>query len=92
MNNDGLLDLLITNHSDDADVNGVFVFERISLSQPCTSTSAWRRHKIAGHYPVSSKGVGNAAPGNAQAFWPQTSMQSSTKPWIVLSGTQLAMP
>ena len=90
LNQDGSLDLLVTNNRNDG-TGSVFAYE-----QPSSPSSPWTRHVLATGYtplPVSIPTPGRGAPGKAEAFWPKPttanlkrSSANSTKPAIVLSG------
>lgn len=86
VNGDGRLDLLVTNHVNDINLSGVFVFELIP-GKDYRSSSSWIRHKIAANFQVREKGIAQATPGNAQLFYPNLNIsRDGGKPFIAVSG------
>ena len=95
LNGDGRLDLLLTNHADNATaVNGsvfqsqVIAYESPTAPEPLANASAWTRHVLASGFAVREAGPNQAAPGAARAFAPPSHGRraGSVKPWISLSG------
>ena len=98
INGDGLLDLLVTNHVDNATTHGsvsvVTVFQAPAAPTPLTTLSAWSRHDIAVGFDVREAGPNQAAPGAARAFGPPSlpapskgqSLAPSSKPWVSVAG------
>jgi hypothetical protein len=92
MNGDGRLDVLVTNHADNATaVNGVVytsvvaIFEAPLAPTPLTNASAWTKHVVLNGMAVREPGPNQAAPGAARAFAPPGGAASS-RPWISVSG------
>ena len=80
LNLDGRTDVLVTNHEKDAHKAAVFAYEI-----PSNLDSKWKRHTLLTNIPTTQKGIGQASPGEAIAFSPSKSLESS-KPWIVIAG------
>lgn len=79
LNNDGKEDILVTNHVNTKEA-GVFAFEfPANLSQ-----DKWMKHIIHRGFKTTARGIGQASPGNAKAFFPISSKKG--KPSIVVSG------
>jgi len=79
LNNDGHLDLLVTNHRV---TNGsVFAY---TFSSSEVETAIVTRHVLATGFTPSKVKTGNASPGDAVAFRPK--IKDETKPWIFVSG------
>lgn len=92
MNGDGRLDVLVTNHADNATaVNGVVytsvvaIYEAPLAPTPLTNASAWTKHVVLNGMVVREPGPNQAAPGAARAFAPPGGTASS-RPWISVSG------
>lgn len=90
LNNDGRMDLLVTNHVDNATdggtpASGVFAYEAPSPGIPLTNVSAWTKHTLASGFVVREFGPNQAAPGAFQAFYPCTSVQNQ-KPYALIGG------
>jgi hypothetical protein len=91
LNGDGRLDVLLTNHADNATaVNGT-VFQSLVLAYEApraparvTNASAWTRHVLADGFAVREAGANQAAPGAARAF--AAPGGGGAKPWISVSG------
>ena len=79
INGDGKRDILATNH-DGSGKGGVYAYEI-----PSKVGAKWIRHDLSVGFPVLQKGVGQAAPGQAQAFHPNTK-STKGKPTIVVAG------
>jgi hypothetical protein len=91
LNGDGRLDLLVTNHADNATaVDGkvyqsqVLAYEAPPPGAPLTNASAWTRHVLASGFTIREPGPNQAAPGAARAFAPPAG--AGAKPWISLAG------
>lgn len=78
VNGDGVLDILATNH-DGKGKGSVFAYE-----VPKSVADPWARHVLATDFPVLQKGIGQAAPGAAEAFY--ANKGDSGKPMIVVAG------
>lgn len=92
INGDGRLDVLVTNHADNATtVNGtvfqsvVAVYEAPLAPTPLTDAAAWKKHVVLNGMAVREPGPNQAAPGAARAFAPPAGTASS-RPWISVSG------
>jgi hypothetical protein len=90
MNGDGRIDLLVTNHVDNATdggtpQSGVFVYEAPLAPTSLTNASAWVKHTLASGFAVREFGPGQAAPGAFKAFFP-CAAGGDVKPSVVLSG------
>lgn len=84
LNNDGKKDFLVTNHQE-TDANpapSVFAYEMPSN----IFTDNFVRHTLASGFVVLKSGPNQAAPGNAQTFFPTSPAPVNQKPWIALSG------
>ena len=98
INGDGRLDLLVTNHVDNATSPGaislVTVYQAPTPPTPLSTISAWVRHDIASGFVVREPGPNQAAPGAARAFAPpppppsasSSSVSSAVKPWVSVAG------
>jgi hypothetical protein len=95
LNGDGRLDLLVTNHVDNATdggtpASGVWAYEAPVAPAPLTNASAWTRHALATGFAVREFGPNQAAPGAFRAFWPcgggAGGAAGTGKPSIVLAG------
>jgi hypothetical protein len=80
VNGDGIKDLLVTNHVGDGAKAGVFAYE-----VPKVMTDKWVRHDLAMGFPVLQSGVGQASPGGAHIFFPDTN-KATGKPHIIVAG------
>jgi hypothetical protein len=92
LNQDGRMDVLVTNHAEEtSDVPG----RVIALEQPTSGSlfeDDWTRHILMDdirpdHYPFPQVGPGRMAPGSAVAFYPSA---SADLPWIAVSGDEAA--
>jgi len=81
LNNDGNLDLLVTNHVDNATLSGVYAYEI-----PKDFTSEWPKHVLANDIPTLKKGNNQASPGEAQPIHAKVSDEGKKKPYILLAG------
>jgi hypothetical protein len=81
VNNDGKLDLVVTNHQDGKETpdGSIFVYEA-----PNKLSDKWTKHVLAKKFEVLQKGFKQAAPGLAVVFQPHSN--SRTKPTIALAG------
>lgn len=81
VNNDGKLDLVVTNHQGGKETpeGAIFVYEA-----PNKQGDKWNKHVLAKKFEVLQKGFKQAAPGLAVVFQPHSN--SRTKPVIALSG------
>lgn len=93
LNGDGRLDVLLTNHADNATaVNGtvyqsvVVAYEAPLAPVPLANASAWTRHVLASGFVVREPGPNQAAPGGARALPPPAGAPAGGKPWISVSG------
>lgn len=88
LNGDGAMDLLVTNHVDDAVApytqSVVAGYEAPPPGTPLTQAAAWTRHVLATNYTVREPGPNQAAPGAARAFAPPAG--GGAKPWVSVSG------
>jgi hypothetical protein len=89
LNLDGRLDLLVTNHVDNATdggspQSGVWAYEAPAAPHPLTDAAAWTRHTLASGFAVREWGPNQAAPGAFKAFQPCAGAQQ--KPVVVLAG------
>lgn len=75
INGDGKKEILATNHDGQGN-GGVFAYE--------LSGGKWVRHDLAVGFPILNGGNFQAAPGAAEAFFPNKN--SSSRPHIVVSG------
>ena len=79
LNNDGKKELLVTNHVNTKEA-GVFAYEfPLNLTK-----GKWRKHIIHKGFKTTARGIGQASPGNAKAFFPNPSKKE--RPSIVVSG------
>ena len=92
LNGDGRLDVLLTNHADNATaVNGtvfqsmVLAYESPIAPARVTNASAWTRHVLAAGFAVREAGANQAAPGAARAF-AAPGAGAGAKPWLSVSG------
>lgn len=89
-NNDGRLDILVTNHVDNATISGVYAYEAPLPPTPLTDASAWTKHALATGFIVREPGLPGtqAAPGAAVAVSPCSggAPSSSSKPFITVAG------
>ncbi|KAI8925818.1 hypothetical protein BC831DRAFT_512173 [Entophlyctis helioformis] len=81
LNGDGKKDLLVTNHLANSQ-GAVYAYE-----VPADVSKPWPRRTLAAQFPVVIPGQGQAAPGNARAFFPTVQHErQGRKPHIVVSG------
>lgn len=78
INGDGKNEILASNH-DESGNGGVFAYEI-----PSVASGNWKRHDLATVFPVLQKGIAQAAPGAAEAFYPTP--DSTGAPHIVVAG------
>jgi hypothetical protein len=91
VNGDGLLDVLVTNHVDNATnsslVSVVAAYEPPrDVATPLSDVSAWTKHILADGFFVREPGPNQAAPGAARAFAPPAGATEGTRPWVSVSG------
>lgn len=79
INNDGKVDLLVTNHEPDEKA-AVFTYEI-----PENLTDKWTRHTLFSGFVTLQKGINQASPGEAMAVHPDQS-NKNMKPVILVSG------
>lgn len=86
LNGDGALDLLVTNHVDNATLSGVFAYEAPATG-PLTTPGSWKKHVLASGFIVREPGLPGtqASPGAARAM-PACTASGYSKPLITLSG------
>jgi hypothetical protein len=87
LNGDGALDLLVTNHADNATAplhtaSQVVGYEAPPAGVPLATASAWGRHVLASGFLIREPGPNQAAPGEASAV----ALQGQAKPLILVSG------
>ena len=82
LNNDGVDELLATNHESDAAKSGVFAYEVPSDLK----NGIWTRHTLLTGIQTRQPGFNQASPGAAKAFAPELSKAGKQKPWIIVSG------
>ena len=86
LNGDGTLDLLVTNHADNATAphiqSGVFAYLAPPMGVSLTDSKAWTKHTLASGFEVREPGPNQAAPGEATAF----RLSGVPKPFILVSG------
>jgi hypothetical protein len=85
LNGDGINDLLVTNHVDNASspfASGVFAYVAPAAPTPLTSAASWTRHELALGFAVREPGPNQAAPGGAATLL----LPGTSKPLIALSG------
>ena len=80
LNNDGDVELLVTNHESD-DEAAVFAYE----VPGDIYNDTWVRHTLIDGIPTNKGGQGQASPGQALAFYPNSNDQQG-KPWIHVNG------
>lgn len=80
LNNDGQIDLLVTNHA----MRNGSVFAYTFSSEEIESATLTRHTLASGFQPVKVK-QGSASPGDAVAFRPRVA-ETTSKPWIFVSG------
>jgi hypothetical protein len=77
------MELLATNHVNDAKLSGLYAYEIPTNWK----TQPWTRHTLYSGIPTRNSGQGQAAPGQAVVFYPYDKPQSKNDmPHIVLSG------
>ena len=79
LNNDGKVDVLITNHEGDQSA-GVFGYEI-----PHNLADPWIRHTLFSGFVTRQKGMRQASPGEAMAVHPEIN-NTNMKPLILVSG------
>lgn len=86
LNGDGRLDILATNHVDNASLSGVYAYEAPQAPTPITQVSAWKKHVLATGFIVREPGLPGtqAAPGAALAV--HHCAAQARKPFIALAG------
>lgn len=85
LNGDGVLDLLVTNHVDNASspfVSGVFAYVAPAAPAPLAAAAGWTKHALASGFAVREAGPNQAAPGDALPLL----LPGSAKPVVALSG------
>lgn len=85
LNGDGRLDLLVTNHVDNATLSGVFAYEAPPAGVPITRVSAWTKHVLYVGFVVREPGPNQASPGAARPLLRCTSSPLK-KPLISVAG------
>ena len=80
LNKDGKLDILATNHQHN-DGSAVYAYEM--PKNPLTDE--WKRHTLLGNIKTEKRGMNEAAPGSAYAFYPNLNDKTG-KPWIAVAG------
>ena len=100
LNQDGKLDVLTSNHQGDQcfDVTKTDVPGRVlAIEQPTDGKifdSDWVVHVLKDNiratptFPEPERGPGRLAPNRAVAFWPERSMETERKPWLVVGGDE----
>ncbi|NJM10255.1 MAG: VCBS repeat-containing protein [Bdellovibrionaceae bacterium] len=68
LNNDGRPELLVTNHESEAAKSGVFAYEM----PDDLKTGEWKRHTLVIGIETRQSGIGQASPGAAKVFYPET--------------------
>jgi hypothetical protein len=95
LNGDGRLDLLVTNHADNATSNLtslVLGYEAPAAGGALRNASAWARHVLASGFVIREAGANQAAPGAARAFFAASGAPRAVagtgaqKPLISVSG------
>jgi len=82
LNADGGRQLLVTNHIDDVTKSAVFAYDI-----PEDPTQKWTRYTLATGFPVTEKGLNQAAPGFAYACHPFVHSQAQDeRPLILVAG------
>jgi len=81
LNNDKMVDLLVTNHQNSIEESAVFAYE-VPRDIP---NGEFVRHVIAMGFETTQPGEGQASPGSAQAFYPVIN-RTNEKPLIMVSG------
>ena len=85
LNGDGALDLLVTNHVDNASspfVSGVFGYVAPAAPTPLAAAGAWAKHNLSVGFAVREPGPNQAAPGGAAAL----RLPGAAKPLLAISG------
>jgi hypothetical protein len=82
LNNDGVKELLVTNHEGQAEKSAVFAY----LAPNDYKTGPWTRKTLLSGIETRQLGIGQASPGAAKAFYPEAAKAGEHKPWIVVSG------
>ncbi|KAI0174838.1 hypothetical protein BJ166DRAFT_606773 [Pestalotiopsis sp. NC0098] len=82
VNGDGKKDLLVSNHQGDG-TGGVYAYE---VPDDVTAAKSYVRHTLAAGFPVTQRGLQQAAPGSPRAFFPTPASVDAGVPYIVLAG------
>ncbi|KAF7539588.1 hypothetical protein G7054_g2019 [Neopestalotiopsis clavispora] len=82
VNGDGVKDLLVSNHQGDG-TGGVYAYE---VPADVTQVKGYTRHTLASGFPVTQRGLQQAAPGSPRAFFPTPESEEAGVPYIVLAG------
>lgn len=85
LNGDGALDLLVTNHVDNATspfASGVFGYVAPPAPAPLGAASGWTRYNLSVGFAVREPGPNQAAPGGAAAL----RLPGAAKPLVTVSG------
>ncbi|KAK6212596.1 hypothetical protein LQW54_005181 [Pestalotiopsis sp. IQ-011] len=82
VNGDGKKDLLVSNHQGDG-TGGVYAYE---VPDDVTAAKSYVRHTLAAGFPVTQRGLQQAAPGSPRAFFPTPASVDAGIPYIVLAG------
>lgn len=87
LNNDGRLDILATNHVDNATISGVYAYEAPLPPTPITDAAAWTKHTLATGFIVREPGLPGtqAAPGAATAV-SHCASAGTRKPFLTVAG------
>lgn len=80
LNADGRVELLVTNHENQASRSAVFAYEIPADAR----RGEWKRHTLLTGIPTYG-GMGQASPGHAISFFPRVD-DLGGRPWIVVSG------
>jgi hypothetical protein len=79
LNGDGRKEVLVTNHET---LGSVFAYE---IPNDLTRAVPWTRRTLLGGISTTSSGFGQASPGKATVFFPN-SRETSGKPYIIVAG------
>ncbi|KAI1880542.1 hypothetical protein JX265_000782 [Neoarthrinium moseri] len=82
INGDGKKDLLVSNHQGDG-TGGVYAYE---IPANVTNARGYTRHTLASGFPVTQRGLNQAAPGSPRAFFPTPATSKAGIPYIALAG------